>query len=373
MTSESSDCIRILHVAETIKGGIASYLSELIPLQIAMYGVDAVSVIIPEEHLDTLTNVPARCISSFKLRGGRIRSAIYLAGKVSRFLKCHHISILHIHSSYAGLTVRPIIWFMPKRPKIIYCAHGWAFDRDCSWVARASALKIERFFSKICDAVVCISEHEFRAAGAIGIAKSKLELVKNGISLSAPICSAPILWPDSRLRLLFVGRFDHQKGFDLMLDALHNLRDIAFAIMIGESVVDAPIMTATPENVAILGWKSRGELDAYYKGAEILVMPSRWEGFGLTAVEAMRSELPVLASAVGGLKDIVVDGVTGILFPPNSSKAIVDAIRCVGHKELNQMRQAARRRFEDLFTAERMATELDVIYHRLLTHQDEFS
>jgi len=360
--------LRVLHVAETIKGGIASYLSELIPLQIAMYGINAVSVLVPEGHVDSLTSVPARCISYFKLGGGRLRNSIYLTGAVIRILELQEISILHIHSSYAGLMVRPIVWFSKRRPKIIYCAHGWAFDRECSLVAKASAAVVERVLSNACDAIICISEHELNAGIGIGIHNQKLDLVINGIMLSSPFCSEPVLWPDNRLRILFVGRFDHQKGFDLLLEAMSQLRDIAFAIMIGESVVNAPSIVCPPDNVAVVGWKSRTELDAYYKGAEVFVMPSRWEGFGLTAIEAMRQELPVFASSVGGLQDIVDHGVTGVLFPANNCQAIVDAIRHVDRKQLKQMGESARKRFEDRYTADRMATEIDIIYRRLVTH-----
>ena len=227
----------------------------------------------------------------------------------------------------------------------------------------------ERLLSKTCDSVVCISEHEANSGLAIGISNSKLELVKNGVSLMAPISFSTVIWPDKRLRLLFVGRLDHQKGYDLILEALRELRDVAFAIIVGEFVVDVPSIANLPDNVSIVGWKSRVELVDYYKGAEILVMPSRWEGFGLTAVEAMRNNLPVFASAVGGLREIVAHGETGILFPPNSSQAIVDAVRSVDRNLLRRMGQSGRRRFEDYFTAERMATEVDFLYHRLVAGQ----
>jgi glycosyltransferase involved in cell wall biosynthesis len=360
--------LKVLHVAETIKGGIASYLSELIPLQIAMYGINAVSVLVPDSHLDSLANIPAQCISSFKQKGGRLLSSIYLTAEVIKILETNNISILHIHSSYAGLMVRPFVWFSSKRPNIIYCAHGWAFDRESGFVVRAVAAMVERVLSYACDVIVCISEHELSAGLAIGIHKPKLKLVNNGILLLTPYSSEPISWPDNRLRILFVGRFDHQKGFDLLLEAMAQLRDIAFAIMIGEPVVNDPIVDCTPDNVAILGWKSREELDAYYKGAEVFVMPSRWEGFGLTAIEAMRQELPVFASAVGGLQDVVDNGVTGVLFPANSSQAIVDALRCIDREKIKQMGKLARKRFEDKYTADRMAKEIDVIYRNLVTY-----
>ena len=361
--------IRILHVAETVKGGIATYLSELIPLQISVYGVNSVFVIIPEEHIEYLINVPKNCILSVNMKGGRFWSAFRLASKVSYFLKTNQISILHIHSTYAGLTVRPFVWLNHIQPKIVYCAHGWAFDRNSSSVSRFLIQLVEKLLSYISDAVVCISEHEFIAGQSAGISKSKLVLVKNGISLSAPSCLSPINWPDNRIRLLFVGRFDHQKGFDLMLKAMSNLQDIAFGIMIGEYVVDSPRLISTPDNVAILGWISREELDAYFKGAEVLIMPSRWEGFGYIAIEAMRSELPVFASYVGGLKDIVVNNVTGVFFTANSAEAIVDAVRGLEREKLKKMGRESVNRFKEHFTSERMAKELNIVYQRLLFQQ----
>lgn len=367
MSNQKKDeySIKILHVAETVKGGIASYLSELIPLQIERYGCDCVTLIVPEGSAKYLPGVPQSCILEFKSSKKRFICALYMAYAVYKFLKVNATQIVHLHSTYAGFFIRPILLLMSFRPKVVYCAHGWAFDRNSHIVVNKSIYLVEYLLSKISDAIVCISEHDLNLALETDFNKDKLHLITNGIAGKMPPHNFLFPWPDGMIRLLFVGRFDYQKGLDLLLEAMVDLREVAFAVVIGDYVVDSPKIFNVPENVLVMGWKSRDELQGYYLSADILVMPSRWEGFGLTAIEAMRCSLPVLATNVGGLPGIIKDNVNGILIPPNNSKAIIDAVRKMNDMDLKKLGSMARVRFDKYFTAERMTFELDKLYHHL--------
>jgi glycosyltransferase involved in cell wall biosynthesis len=84
----------------------------------------------------------------------------------------------------------------------------------------------------------------------------------------------------------------------------------------------------------------------------------------LTAVEAMRAGLPVIASRVGGLVEVVEHGVTGLLVEPGS-RALVDAIRSVGTESLRSMGEAGRQRFAEHFTLDRMHAQLTALYQRV--------
>lgn len=355
----------VLHIAETIKGGIGSYLSELIPLQIQTYGPEAVTLIVPEGSGKYLSGVPEKCIIEFPKTGKRFLNTINLTLITHQFLKKKHISLIHIHSTYAGLLIRPLLSLNVARPKIVYCPHGWAFDRKSSSVSKTFISLIECWLAKKTDAIVCISKHEFNIGLIAGISENKLCLIENGISPTLPDYKFPISWPNDKIKLLFVGRFDYQKGLDLFLEAIANLDGVACAIIIGDYVVDNPKKIDPPKNVVVMGWKSREELQGFYLSADLLVMPSRWEGFGLTAIEAMRCKLPVLATDVGGLSDIIINNVTGILIPPNSSKAIYDAIISLDFYELKKLGVMARQRFEENFTAEHMLNKLSNLYKKL--------
>jgi glycosyltransferase involved in cell wall biosynthesis len=195
------------------------------------------------------------------------------------------------------------------------------------------------------------------------VAEDKLILVRNGLPRRAPEADpVSIEWPRGSRRLLFVGRFDRQKGIDILFDALRELGDDAFAIIAGDSLRVS--LGALPKNARYAGWLTPAQLEAYYRSAEVVVMPSRWEGFGLVAVEAMRAGLPVIASSVGGLTEIIEDGKTGVLVKPNDVAALVAALRGLDEQSLRVMGDAAYKRFLANFTIDDAFRSLCDLYHR---------
>jgi glycosyltransferase involved in cell wall biosynthesis len=165
----------------------------------------------------------------------------------------------------------------------------------------------ERLLAPLCQKIVAISQHEYDRGIEAGISPDRMVVIENGLSSNRPV-AVPVEWSDPRLKVLFVGRLDRQKGVDVLLKAVESLgREVAVKV-IGAHVTtkeeqNKPI--SVPDNVELLGWKSPEEIAGYMNACDVVVMPSRWEGFGLVAVEAMRARKPVIASAVGGLRSIV--------------------------------------------------------------------
>lgn len=106
-----------------------------------------------------------------------------------------------------------------------------------------------------------------------------------------------------------------------------------------------------------------------FKAIDLLVLPSEEEPFGRVVIEAMAARKPVVATAVGGIPEIVVDGVTGFLVPPRSPADLASSItRILGDPQLAEaMGQAGRRRVEQHFTAERYVDNIEAIYQELLS------
>ena len=368
MSAQTS--FRVVHAAENIKGGVGTYLRDLVAAQRASFGDGAVVAVVPRSQSDILDSPAGVEVVTFDDRGPRWRSTLRLAACMRAVMAHAEASVVHLHSTFAGLALRPLLRWAPMRrgsgPAVVYCAHGWSFDRETSATSRQLAMMLERGLASSCDAIVCISEHEVRIARRAGIPARRLTHIANGIPAIAPaaVMSGPD-WPDDKRRVLFVGRFDKQKGVDILLEALHELRDSTFAYLVGSSVLGDGAPLALPDNVRTTGWLSGGALTACYESADMLVAPSRWEGFGLTAVEAMRARLPVIASRVGGLVEVVEHGVTGLLVEPNSSRALVEAIRSVGTESLRSMGEAGAQRFAERFTLERMHAQLTALYQRL--------
>jgi len=378
----SEQPISILHAAENIKGGVGTYLRDLLVMQRHSFGDGVVTAIVPESQRPIVQSPAGVEIVTFDDRGGRLLSTWRLARRVREIVARTQPDVVHVHSTFAGAALRPLLWFMRLQAVVIYCAHGWAFDRHTSRASRKFAEALERRLASFCDAVVCISDHELRAAARIGIPHGKLVRVSNGIPREAPAITSEagaiaanagaVDWPPGKRRVLFVGRFDRQKGTDVLLKALSQLQDTTFAYLVGDAVLcDSRSAPALPANVRATGWLSADELQEYYRSADVLVVPSRWEGFGLNAAEAMRAGLAVIASRVGGLSEIVEDGVTGLLIPPEDVGALVAALRDVRDDRLQSMGRAGRQRFLRHFTMDRVHGQLIDVYRRELARRSE--
>jgi glycosyltransferase involved in cell wall biosynthesis len=356
----------ILHAAENIKGGVGTYLRDLLAMQRESFGDGVVTALLPASQA-SIVRAPAGIeIVTFDDRGPRWLSTLRLASSMRQLMARKRPDVVHLHSTFAGAALRPLLKLVGGHAKIVYCAHGWAFDRETSFVSRLVAKLLERILSHWCDAVICISRHEMTLAERIGIAADKLLLISNGIPRDNPRVAwnpADVEWPEGKRRVLFVGRFDRQKGTDVLLAALGELQDTAHCYLVGESVLGDGNELVLPPNARATGWLSPNEIEVFYRSADVVVVPSRWEGFGLIAAEAMRAGLPVIASRVGGLVEIVEDGVTGVLVPPGDTAALVSALRDTSDDRLDTMGRAGRQRFLRHFTMERVHRQITELYN----------
>lgn len=357
--------VRILHCAETIKGGIASYLRELIPLQCAEFGAANVVVLIPASQAAELPVPPGVRVVLFNDGRGRVGNALALAWQAVALARVFRPTVAHVHSTFAGATVRPALALGYRQARVVYCPHGWAWDRPMGRLSRRLACLTERMLAHLSDQVVCISAHEVRTAQRCGLAADKLVLVRNAVNTVPPdprALARPLTWPAGTRRVLFVGRLDQQKGVDVLWRALEKLGPGAHALVAGAAVLADDTAAQLPRNATLVGWVGPGELETLFAQAELLVVPSRWEGFGLVAAEAMRSGLPVVASAVGGLSEVVEHGVTGLLVEPGSPEALADAISSLTAADLARMGRAGRERVQAHFTMPRLHRDLCTVY-----------
>jgi glycosyltransferase involved in cell wall biosynthesis len=366
--------LRVMHVAETAQGGVGSYIEEIVALQAARHGTESLCVLLPREHAAHFKRLPPAALHLYEIgKRGRLGTMLHMAAATLAQVRRWRPDVVHIHSTYAGFVLRPLLAALPSRPRIVYCAHGWAFDREASPRLNRVVAAIERIWSRWCDAVVCISHHDAESALRAGIPAQRLVTVTNGIA-DAPTeagaaAPAPSRWPEHTLRVLFVGRLDRQKGVDVLYAALQRLGGQVNALIVGSAVVAAEKGASPPSNVQFTGWLARDQITALYAAAQVLVVPSRWEGFGLVAVEAMRAGRAVIASRVGGLPEVVEHGVTGLLVEPGDADALAEALQSVSVDTLQTLGAAGRLRFERLFHVQRVGDELDALYQRLVLPQ----
>lgn len=191
---------------------------------------------------------------------------------------------------------------------------------------------------------------------------------------------------DAGVSVLFVGRIERRKGVDQLLRALLRLRPSATKVevnVVGSWPSDSDsyarqVKTLAKEiaakrkdiSVNFPGYTSEEALLHYYDSADIFVAPSRFESFGLIVVEAMRGGCPVIASDIGGMREIVDDS-TGFLVKVDDHESLASKLdQLIADQPLRtQMGDAGRQKFETTFTAEKMAAELET-YFRTLTSKE---
>jgi glycosyltransferase involved in cell wall biosynthesis len=177
--------------------------------------------------------------------------------------------------------------------------------------------------------------------------------------------------------LLFVGNAeDYNKGvvYALRAMALLPASTRAHLYLVGgpsgeQRVAPAEIARLGIEDrVTVAGRVSEGELARWYRRAQILVSPSRYEGFGLPAAEAMACGTPVIATNAGALPEVVADGETGVIVPPGDAHGLADAMASLmaDPARCRRMGEAGVVRVRERFTWEGCAQKLDGIYRQVV-------
>ena len=182
--------------------------------------------------------------------------------------------------------------------------------------------------------VIAVSHHEAAHLAALGVPAERIRVIPNGVDLQEFNGPRGQRQGD-RVRGIFVGRLDpDQKGLATLFRALALLPpDLPLEVrLIGEDWGATEILRLTAmqlgitNRVVFVGKVDRQALLNEYREADFLVLPSLFEPFGIVVLEAMATGLPVVASRVGGIPEVVRDGRTGILVEPANARALADAL-----------------------------------------------
>ena len=227
---------------------------------------------------------------------------------------------------------------------------------------------VERAVTRKASRVIAITESLRRfCVDEVGLPAAKVDVVHYGLdALPQPWGDSPeVPLPAGARVLLAVSRLEQQKGVDVAVRALARVREVeprAVLVVLGEGP-ERPQLAA--EGVYLPG--RVGDVAAWYRRAELLVHPARWEGFGLAVLEAMLAGKPVVASRVSSIPELVVDGETGLLVPPDDADALADALLSVlgGPARAAEMGQAGLTRARSEFSVAKMAARTANIYAAL--------
>ncbi|HVA30189.1 MAG TPA: glycosyltransferase family 4 protein [Gaiellaceae bacterium] len=229
---------------------------------------------------------------------------------------------------------------------------------------------VERGLCRLADRVVTITDalRDFTVE-RVGVPPEKVETIHYGLD------DLPDAWgtngsddvPENARILLSVSRLTTQKGIDVALRALPLLPDDTVLVVLGEG----PERAALERLARALGVERRAfllgrvpDVGAWLRRGNVFVHPARWEGFGLAVLEAMLAGLPVVASQVSSLPELVVDGETGLLVRPDDASALALGVaRALGEPGFGA---AGRARARAEFSVARMADRTAELYRAVV-------
>jgi glycosyltransferase involved in cell wall biosynthesis len=345
---------------EPEKGGIAAFLGMLLGSRLA------------EDHDVELLNLsrPERG-GGGELTGANLRRTIEDGRALWRAAAGREV--VHVHSALAPTTtlVRAGLLATVARlrgARVVIHAHG---GRVPGFLDRRRRRVLARAVLLAAHAVVTVSSGSRDAlAGAIGA--RRVRLITNGVRTDVAR-AGPAHEPP---RVLYVGVLTERKGVLDLLSASESLRraGVAHELRLVGGTPDegageeARIRAVIGREVKVLGQLRHDETLAAYADADVFCLPSWWEAMPLSVLEAMAAGLPVVASAVGDVADVVEDGRTGIVVPPRDRAALARALgRLAGDVALrHEMGAAGRRRVGDRYDLATTVAAIEDLYHEVL-------
>jgi glycosyltransferase involved in cell wall biosynthesis len=360
--------MKVLHVCESIIGGPASYLEETLPFQVEAFTGQNVILLAPESQRGYLPADLGCIIETYPRRGRNPQSLLALATAILRNLRRHDPDIVHLHSTFAGAAGRLVTRGLRHDARIVYCAHGWSFDRIPRTALTRVWILAERLLATATDIIVNLSPHEEKLLRETGFAAAKTRLVVTGLRdlprerrITRPARAAR-----GALKLLFLGRLDVQKGADLLLREFMDIPPERATLTIAGGKVVGNAGIIIPPGVDQLGWIARDTVPELLVRFDAVLMPSRWEGMPIAAIEAMRSGRPLIGSSHGVFPHIIRDGVNGVLIDIAKQGFMQHALDVLERADLAAMGAAARTTYESLFDNTRMNRQLIELYGDLV-------
>jgi glycosyltransferase involved in cell wall biosynthesis len=294
--------------------------------------------------------------------------------RLGRLLRDERIEILHTHLIQADL----LGFFAARRvrvPIVVSTKHNTHyFQSHGGWLERLDA-----FANRRLNRIVAVSEAVKRFyMETQRLDAAAIEVIHNGIELEQFRSSPPLEKFTLGLRetdklVCAVGSLTEKKGHALLLHAWPEIvraQPNARLALVGDGPLRGELERLTDSlgiraTVQFLG--RRRDVPSILRAADVFALPSLWEGFGIVVVEAMAASVPVVASSVDGVCEIVRDGVDGLLVPPKDSKRLGEAIvRVLNEPALAKQLTAAAQEHAEQFSIQNTVGRLEALYESLM-------
>ena len=293
--------------------------------------------------------------------------------------------IVHTHTSKAGMLGRLAAW-MARSPIIIHTPHGHVFyGHFPRWLSRIF-LHIEKLLGKITHHQIALTPQECNDYLDLGVSTpSNTSVIHSGVDIHQFSKGAKqrtkkrkeLGIPPDSLAIGYVGWLIPIKGVTYLISAMARVLEkypTSLLVLVGKGdgkgeeevkLKEQVERTGLRDKVRFLGWRS--DVSEIMGCFDIFVLPSLNEGMGRVLVEAMAAGLPIVASRVGGIPDLVKDGQNGLLVPPEDASALEKAIcGLLADKKKRKRMGKPGKKICRQYSAEAMVEQIDDLYAELL-------
>ncbi len=278
-------------------------------------------------HAGTITeDIPVTRLRSFVLASTNVIPALLF-----RLLKLKKTDIVHLHVTQAYTP--EMVWLASKIKGFSYVAH---IHLDVTASGKAGfllkiykPLLLRRVLQSAKAVIVFTRDQKRHMSQKYSLKPDRVHVIPNGVEPKFFMRTTHT--PHSPLNLLFVGRLGYQKNLQQLLHALDGMSKDFKTTLVGSDELHGELQQLAArlklKNVSFPGRADGDALLDYYKNADAFVLPSEREGMPLVLLEAMAMGLPVVATNVTGNRDIVTDGVNGLLVPYADAEALATALQ----------------------------------------------
>ena len=291
-----------------------------------------------------------------------------LIPRTMAYFKKHRAAVVHTHLFTADAWGR-----LAAKLAGVGCIVSTAHSVN-SWKGPVHKV-IDWLLTAATDRVIACSETVEVSLRDQAIPQAKIITIANGIDLARIENEASVDLEQYRLAegapiWCVVGRLNEAKGHSDLLEALAVYRDQGHqfsCVFVGEGELQEAIEERIAElnlgeQIKLLGW--RPSAIGFIKGSDALLMPSRWEGLPMTLLESMAAGTPVVATAVGGIPDVISHGVNGLIYPAGDAAALCENLHKLQYEpeRVSTMATKAEQLARARYSAEQVARDYENLY-----------
>lgn len=313
------------------------------------------------------------------VRDLRLGTDVHALRSLRRLLNDWEPLIVHTHQAKAGALTRLAARRRGATPATVHTFHGHVLDGYFGRMSRSAFLTAERFLARRTDVLIGVSREVRDDLLELGIGEeSQWMVIPLGFDLGDFLRADA---RDERLRqelrlgpedLLVgvVGRLAPIKDHATLLSAISRLEGVHLAIFgdgeLREDLLKQTASLGLGDRVHFMGWRT--DIAPVMAGLDVVALTSRNEGTPVSLIEALASARPVVATDVGGVRSVVVDGVSGFIVPTESPQDVADALEALleDPNRRSEMGEAGRSFVAERFSAERLVSDIRTLYSSLL-------